>query len=191
MSAVDHLGMLHAGAGTSGGERFTGKVSTAPAEALHMEDAESPTEPDWEWTPRTYRIPTANLGALHERIAKANKRLAPAGIEERFDFASDRRMVRDERTGLQYVTNDVTLNTPRIAADEWRLDCAHELGANGRVISHYAHGVEAVLDDSKDLLVCEHCGHRRARTGTVGLRASTCRSSRPRSPPIVETRRSP
>ncbi|MGN7187528.1 hypothetical protein [Microbacterium enclense] len=126
--------------------------------------AASTEEPEWAWEPPSYRIPTANLGLLNARLDAANKRLKRAGVEERFTFTAIPRVVHDEHTGLTYETNDVTLNTPRIAAGDWRFDGVHELGANGHVVSHFAHGADAVFDRAGDRLLCEHCGHRRARS---------------------------
>lgn len=163
MTTTDRAGNNHRGGGSPEGGQFTGRGNPRPDGALAVLDE----EPDWEWQPTRYRIPTANLGALRERLDRANKRLARAGVDERFTFTAERRLVHDERTGETYSTNDVTLNVPRITCGEWAFDGVHELGANGQVISHFTHGAEAVLDESKDLLVCEHCGHRRARTKVI------------------------
>ncbi|WP_433673940.1 hypothetical protein [Microbacterium gorillae] len=160
MATIDRVGNKHRSAGAPDGGQFAGKLNSAPTAGLN----EQTEEAGWEWERPSYRIPTGNLGILQERIDKANKRLQRAGIDERFTFTAERRIVRDERTGQEHTTNEVTLNTPRISAGDWRFDGVHELGANGRVISHFTHGAEAILDESKDLLVCEHCGHRRSRT---------------------------
>jgi|GEM_PF-1979287 len=158
---IDTTGNLHRGAGSRDGGQFAGKVNAAPKGEL-IEETEA--EPDWGWgAPVTYRIPTANLSILQDRLDKANKRLARAGIEERFTFTAEPRTVHDEKTGLEYATNSVTLNTPRISAGPWKFDGVHEMAANGAVISHYTDGAEPALG-TDDRLLCEYCGHRRARS---------------------------
>lgn len=144
--------------------RFTEMSGSEQVDSLAAPTSFVDEEPAWEWVPPTYRIPTANLGVLQMRLDKANARLKKAGIEERFSFTATPRTVHDERSGQTYETNDVVLNTPRISAGDWKFDGVHELGANGHVISHYTKGAEPTFDAGGDRLLCEHCGHRRARS---------------------------
>lgn len=164
MSVIDQTGNIHRGAGSPDGGQFAGKVNTAPAVAL--DEVEGDDQEQREYQP-VYRIPTVNLGALQGRLDRANARLKKAGIAERFTYTAEPRVVVNEETGLEYETNDVTLNTPRIACGEWEFDSVHEMAANGKVISYRANGSEPGDHVEVDNLMCDYCGHKRARTKIV------------------------
>lgn len=162
MTTIDVHGNRHRGAGIDGGQ-FTEHARSAP----ELDDELDAPEPEPGLHPYVYSIPTQNIGALRLRVGKANERLAKAGVAERFTYTITPRIVTHPRSGETYETNDVQLNTPRISAGDWKFDGVHEQAANGKVISHYTHGAEPVLGasgDGRDLLLCEHCGHRRARS---------------------------
>lgn len=124
MATIDQVGNIHDHQG-----RFDGHIRSDAESTLADEPSAAMNEPI------VYRIPTSRLVALQAKLDKLNRRLAKAGIEERFAYDARPRIVHDERTGASHETNDVTINTPRISLGDWRFDSMHEKAANGKVIS--------------------------------------------------------
>ena len=88
---VDAAGNLHAAAGTVEGGRFAGKVATAPTGSLSYEpddDVESDVA-----VRSVYTIPPGNLQAFLHKVELANRKLARAGIAERFELSTERRII--------------------------------------------------------------------------------------------------
>lgn len=151
MATIDQVGNLHDRQG-----RFDGHLRS-DAESTLADEVPAST-----YEPIIYRIPTSRLTALQAKLDKLNRRLAKAGIEERFAYDARPRIVHDERTGASHETNDVTINTPRISLGDWRFDSMHEKAANGKVISHFAGDAYPQVAD--ETMRCDYCGHNRART---------------------------
>jgi len=151
MATIDQVGNIHDHHG-----RFDGHLRS-DAESTLADEAPAST-----YEPIVYRIPTSRLTALQAKLDKLNRRLAKAGIEERFSYNAQSRIVLDERTGLSHETNDVRINTPRISLGDWRFDSMHEKAANGKVISHFAGDADPHVAD--ETMRCDYCGHNRART---------------------------
>ncbi len=144
--------------------KFSDKLGTRPAAGslskppAPAQDATECSDPEVR---RVYRIPTSRLIALQLKLDKANRRLAKAGVSEKFTYTARPRIVHDERTGLSHETNDVTINTPRISIGDWQFDSMHEQAANGKILSHYAGDTDPHVVDT---MRCDYCGHNRART---------------------------
>jgi hypothetical protein len=83
-----------------------------------------------------YTLLSQNVGAFRDRIDQANARLKRAGVDERFRFTSESRVIHREDGSIVEVV-DITLEKPVISAGEWRFDSTHELTENGDVLNYY------------------------------------------------------
>lgn len=112
-----------------------------------------------EYTP-TYRVLSQNIGVFADRIDKANARLERAGVEERFTFEVDKKVITDGE-GRMVEVADITLEKPSIKAGPWSFDSTHELTQNGDVLSYYSRD-DADRTPAEDMS-CEQCGVKRHR----------------------------
>lgn len=107
-----------------------------------------------------YTLLSQNVGAFRDRIDQANARLKRAGVDERFRFTSESRVIHREDGSIVEVV-DITLEKPVISAGEWRFDSTHELTENGDVLNYYS-AEDADKSPVSDM-GCEQCGVKRHR----------------------------
>ncbi len=157
---VDAAGNLHAAAGTVEGGRFAGKVATAPTGSLSYEpddDVESDVA-----VRSVYTIPPGNLQAFLHKVELANRKLARAGIAERFELSTERRIIHSPDGAMMREVVDVTVNTPSISFAGWRYRSVTTRAANGQLLTFG--GGQAASE-----LACDYCGHTRARSKIINL----------------------
>lgn len=122
---------------------------------------------------RTSTIQVQDLPVVRERVAKANRRLAKAGIVERFELAvSDKRLVehRDPVTNLvidRYYEVDVRLVVPSIGYNGWRFAATLSFEQAGTVVRTVP---GEVCDYRPTSQVCDQCGTVRERNETFVVR---------------------
>lgn len=156
-ATIDREGNRHTQKGTPGAGQFAAKHGSAPTTPLT--DSTRPAESAPSETARVYRIPADKFAAFLARIDEANRRLEKNGVQERFTYVKTSRTITDKHTGFMHQVHDVTLNTPSISCGDWKFTGAHTRAANGAILHHYATGNTTPVDT----MMCEHCGHNRAR----------------------------
>lgn len=156
--------------------RFSDKLGAAPEVLLEGVD----DEPEYDYTPKLqYTIPAHNLPAFQERIDKANKKLARAGIDDKFDMVYDMQ-VRHEQDGSVTQVAVVDIDRPVIALGDYTFLAYHETTEAGGFITHsQGRGIDNPTDTR-----CDHCKLNRHRgklytvqnkeTGEVLQVGSTC-----------------
>ena len=109
----------------------------------------------WEPGPPVFAMPAYRLAEAIKRIDRANRRLERAGVAERFEYETEEYIhhPEDEPFGVPAVR--LTLNAPRISSGEWTFTAAHEMTADGHIVSFGG----ARIDEMR----CDHCGHNRRR----------------------------
>jgi hypothetical protein len=133
----------------------SGRFVDAQQSAPDISDL-TPDEPEFVYIP-VYRFPADVMGAVEQRIAKANARLLRAGISEQFTYTSEPFIERRNGQAFDYVK--VTLNRPSIAHEGWTFTGAHDFTPGGGIL-HLSTTADAaeVIDNH-----CDHCGSKRAR----------------------------
>lgn len=135
--------------------QFRDKTNTDPEGALAPPDEAARAEPGRTW----FQVLPERIPQVERAIENANRRLARNGVADRFSFTAKDSIFRDEN-GKPWVVSEVTLNRPTITVGDWQFVAAHELTAQGTIISHYAHGHDEVTVNGT---VCDHCGTNRRR----------------------------
>lgn len=132
------------------------------------------TGPDWQapWQATEYDIPTWGRQAAQAKIDKANKRLARAGIDERFEATwgepQIRTGVREDGSEVSYEYQTLTLNHPVICYEGWEFVASLDDTGNGMIVRSRP-GAE--LDGWRpEAQRCDHCGKYRARNETYVVR---------------------
>lgn len=131
--------------------RFGEKHHSEPEVTLSIDPGEQDQEPQQpSYHMRASRLPNA----LH-RIDLANRRLARAGIEERFE-ADVHEYVRENPEGATATAMaELTLNKPSISFGGWKFSTAHQVTPDGHVLNFGP-------DEASDMS-CDYCGHKRQR----------------------------
>lgn len=131
-------------------------------------------EPEWVALrdAATYDIPTWGRKAALAKIDKANKRLARAGIEQRFEpiWAEPRNVTRTRPDGSEviYEVQTLTLNHPVLAYEGWEFVASLDDTGNGMIVRSRP-GAE-LNGWRPEAQRCDHCGKFRARTETYVVR---------------------
>ncbi|WP_022894589.1 hypothetical protein [Agromyces subbeticus] len=104
------------------------------------------------------RVFAHHLSAVERRVDEANRKLARAGIEERFAFETE--SIVEHRDGIDVELLEVRLNAPRISYGGWQITGVHEFTPSGDVISHTFGREDApAVEDAH----CDQCGTNRRR----------------------------
>lgn len=100
-------------------------------------------------------MPASHQAEAVKRVERANRRLARAGVTEQFTmhFETFVHQLEGEPFGVSAVR--MTLNAPKLSLSGWSFAAAHELTADGHIISYGS----ARIDEMR----CDHCGHARRR----------------------------
>ena len=122
---------------------------SAPELELAIEDD------DWYSQPQVYEMPLSKFPEAQKRIARANRRLERAGIEERFEISYEEYIHVPEGEAVGVAAVRMTLNTPKLAIEGWSFAGAHEMTADGHIVNY---GSTKVTE-----MRCDHCGHTRRR----------------------------
>jgi len=124
--------------------------------------------PEFEQDPdhgRVFNIPAENVHLAMAQIDKANRRLERAGVDARFTVETE--LDTKEIDGRHYEFARMTLNEPKLGFEGWEFTGAHQLTADGQVIS-YGENAPEVTDAS-----CDHCGKNRRRESVYTLHSET------------------
>lgn len=130
-------------------------AATSRAESTVGLTADTP-EQDAPQAP-VVRVFAHNLGAVRKRVDDANRKLARAGIEERFTLETN--TIVEHRDGIDVELIEVKLNAPQISYGGWQMTGTHEFTPAGDVISHTFGREAAIVDDAH----CDQCGTNRLR----------------------------
>lgn len=136
------------------------------------------------WYDRThFTIPGENLARAQASVDKANRRLAKAGIVERFELEATERLIPHEENGVKWAEQvyDITLNEPRLSYNGYEFQAVMSKEGDGFIMRS---GREVEMGGWRpDSMYCEHCEHRRTRAktylikdedGNVSQIGSTC-----------------
>lgn len=123
--------------------------------------------------PVEYDISAANIDVAKRKIDAANRRLAKAGITERFEMTVEpySKTQKEPNTGrlIKLDRAKVILNRPRIAYDGYTFAARIDTTESGRLIAMSAPGVE--LDGWQPTsMTCDHCGTNRSRKNVYVVR---------------------
>lgn len=135
------------------------------------------------WEPRPIQVPSWGVDDAEARIAKANRRLERAGIEERFVATwGEPYQEKKDGSGEIFEYRDLTLNHPRLSYSGWDFVGSLDDLGDGDFILRTPPGTE--LDGYRpDAQRCDHCGRRQHRSqtylvrhedGTIKQVGSTC-----------------
>lgn len=133
-------------------------------------------EPVEEWQPpwqaTEYDIPAWGRAAATAKVGKANKRLARAGIEQRFEMTwsepKTRTETRADGSDVTYEYSTLTLNHPVICYDGWEFVASLDDTGNGMIVRSRP-GAE-LGGWRPEAQRCDHCGKFRARSETYVVR---------------------
>lgn len=156
-------------AGVRAGGQFAVEARSEPD--VHLDEASSPAEAA-EASHPVYAIPSWGVQIAEEKIAAANKRLARAGIQERFTFEwSEPRMVTtgEPPAVVRHEYRDLTLSHPTIAYEGWEFVAALDQIGDGQIIVRTRPGAD-LGGWAPDEAVCEHCHQKRHRSTTYVVR---------------------
>lgn len=135
-------------------DRLTGEFGEHRHTAPDFELAtETYIEPE-SWTP-IYDMPLSHVGEAKKRIERANRRLARAGVAERFTIDVEEYVHVPEGDTVGVAAARVTLNSPQLSIGGWKFSAAHEMTADGHIVNYGPTKVEEMR--------CDHCGHARRR----------------------------
>lgn len=159
MSTIDAVGNLHDAAG-----QFAGRVrGEADADNLLEEPGV-----DEAREPVRYAIPSWGVEAATARIDKANRRLARAGVEERFEplWGETRLVTYTDAEGREHSVEyiDLELNHPRLSCEGWTFAAALDQTEAGMIV-RTAPDVDLAGYRPEESW-CDHCGTRRQRATT-------------------------
>lgn len=135
---------------------------------------ETPNEfDDIEPGPPTYDIAAASVERVQNSIKKANRRLAKAGITDRFNATYEPytldRVNRETGVMERHERCAVTLNRPVIAYDGYEFAARIEQTESGKLIALTAPDQE-LHGWTPQSMACEHCGQNRRRTKVYVVR---------------------
>lgn len=130
------------------------------AEHERSDDDVMLTAPDvLDETPaQSHRVLTSHMHEVRHRVELANRRLARAGIADRFTIDADEAVV--EHKGRLYAVTDFSLNEPKIGHDGWTVDGVFDFTPDGIPIAAYKSGTDV---PEPQVGVCDQCGTRRRR----------------------------
>ena len=156
-------------AGVRAGGQFA--VESHAEADVHLDAASEPEALDRTPAP-VYRVPSWGVQIAEEKIAAANKRLARAGIEQRFTYEWSEPYV--ETTGeypsqVKHEYRTLTVSHPAIAYDGWEFVAALDQAGEGTLIVRTRPGADLQGWAPSEAL-CEHCHQRRHRNTTYVLR---------------------
>lgn len=137
--------------------------ATAAQQLAHPEDSESDSAPLVDAL-----VPVWAWQEAEKRVERANRRLARAGITERFTYTWGPVVVRRHEDGHDYRCRPLHLSAPSIAYDGWRMVAVLDAAPAG-VVARTVPG-EDLGGWRPDNLVCDHCGTTRARRATYVVR---------------------
>lgn len=130
----------------------TAKKDPAPAEEPEEGSYDTPSA-------QTVDIRADRLDKVHRSIERANRRLAAAGIEDRFEYTVEtykRRKVDPQGFMREEERATITLNRPRISYNGFEFQARVEKLDSGKLIAYSAPGVE--LDGwTPESMECEKC----------------------------------
>jgi hypothetical protein len=110
---------------------------------------------------------TADNSAKFEHIIKmANNRLERAGVEDRFEYGFESKVIHNENDGTSREVIVATLNKPTISNGEWTFTATHEFTPAGDVLSYYGKGADFEVPEDAHCDQC-HTNRRRERIYTV------------------------
>ena len=178
---IDQVGNLH----EAGNGQFAGRAfSEADADQVLGTDQSGTAAGDSEPDPG-YLVPSWGMTIANDKVDKANRRLARAGIEERFEASWGEPELVTERDdeGRDHTVEyrRLTLNHPRISYGGWRFVASLDETEAGMIVRSVP---DADLEGYRpETAWCDHCGTRRQRNetylvqhedGTVMQVGSTC-----------------
>jgi len=111
-----------------------------------------------------YRLFDSLVTVAEKRIEKANRRLARAGIAERFTYELSDRYVDTDGDGRKAYYRDLTLSHPSISYEGWEFVAAVDHLDAGAVVRSRP-GVE-LGGWRPEVSECDHCGKVRRRSST-------------------------
>jgi hypothetical protein len=136
-------------------------------EVSRPESALAADEPEWSLpeTDESYAnevvILIERLPDLEAAIAKANRRLAKAGVEEKFSFTWEQSIWKDG-SDREWLVADVTISHPKISVGNWQFLAAHEKAPSGQIVSYYPHP-ELPRIPADISMRCDQCGKAQQR----------------------------
>lgn len=136
-------------------DRSTGEFGEHEHTAPDIELNAREEQEEWVPGPPTYDMPLSRLPEAKKRIDRANRRLARAGVTERFSIEVEEYIHVPEGDVVGVAAARVTLNVPELSIEGWTFGGAHEMTADGHIINY---GSTKVTE-----MRCDHCGHARRR----------------------------
>jgi hypothetical protein len=134
-------------------------VFDAKIKALTAEEPES----DYDTFSREIIVtfPSARIDEAINKIDIANRKLAKAGAEDKFEYTIEL-SVKTNDEGMSVEMATLTLDKPVIKAEGWKFEAVHQFSGTGGVISYYSDKDNQVSADEINNM-CEHCGSNRHR----------------------------
>lgn len=114
------------------------------------------------------KFPASKLEEAENRIAKANRKLERAGIEERFTYTTEE-YIETDKEGHQYKMVALALSHPTLSYNGWSFVAAVDKLEDGSVITKTLPSQE-LNGYRPESFQCEHCGSNRRRNSTYLVR---------------------
>lgn len=150
--------------GTPVGGQWT-QAALAAAQVVLVDEVET-SEGEMNEAPLpTFDVFAVRVGEARKRIEKANRRLAKAGIEGRFEATFEPyTAITKTPDGIATKVErcKITLNRPRIGYDGYTFAARVDMTESGKLMAMAAPGVE-LAGWQPESLECAHCGTSRQR----------------------------
>ncbi len=115
-----------------------------------------------------YTFPASKLADAVNRIEKANRKLARAGVDERFTYTVEEFIDEDEN-GNKFSMVSLQMSHPSLSVAGWDFVAAVDATPDGDIVTRVLPGQELNGEKPSEQL-CEHCGSNRRRKATYMLR---------------------
>lgn len=116
----------------------------------------------------TYTFPASKFGDAVNRIDKANRKLARAGIEERFTYTTEG-FIEEDEDGNKFQMIKMDISHPKLNVAGWDFVAAVDKAPDGSLITRVLPGQE-LGGHKPDSQKCDHCDSNRRRKATYMLR---------------------
>lgn len=113
------------------------------------------------------RFPISKLEDAQDRIEKANRKLARAGLEQRFTYTTEE-YVEYDKDGHAFSMVALSLSHPSLSVSGWTFKGAVDKTEDGNVVVRSAPSQE-LHGYRPDVFKCDHCGSNRRRNSTYLL----------------------
>lgn len=119
-----------------------------------------------------WRINPGSLDYVDRKLATLNRRLARAGVDDKFTYTKESKIVINPETGFEHEILEITLNQPTLKHNGWefiaRIDDVPSEDGEDFIVSSVGSAAEKDLASKIDIKVnyCEHCGKVRHRNNT-------------------------